>query len=219
MGINIWGNLYRITYECFKKLIVREGTCNKFILSSFDHYQIDTNCSPFVKVLETKLNIHGGARFGKIKSTSQKKCRQWTFSWISLAFWTNISSKEKWKRLLTYAYSIGKPNSWQTDNQGDRKWWRKKKNIPRPINFDKYRKNSAINGVFTNSRSNICQKISLKFLILRCEWKLILIMFHSCLSLQIRTWKNIEIKKNRSCFDVSRWRLGSLHHEMKIYMN
>lgn len=45
----------------------------------------------------------------------------------------------------------------------------KKKNIPRPINFDKYRKNSAINGVFTNSRSNICQKISLKFLILRCE--------------------------------------------------
>lgn len=127
MGINIWGNLYRITYECFKKLIVREGTCNKFILSSFDHYQIDTNCSPFVKVLETKLNIHGGARFGKIKSTGQKKCRQWTFSWISLAFWTNISSKEKWKRLLTYAYSIGKPNSWQTDNQGDRKWWRKKK--------------------------------------------------------------------------------------------
>lgn len=71
----------------------------------------------------------------------------------------------------------------------------KKKKIPRPINFDKYRKNSAINGVFTNSRSNICQKISLKFLILRCEWKLILIMFHSCLSLQIRTWKNIEIKK------------------------
>lgn len=119
------------------------------------------------------------------------------------------------KRLLTYAYSIGKPNSWQTDNQGDRKWWKKKK-IPRPINFDKYRKNSAINGVFTNSRSNICQKISLKFLILRCEWKLILIMFHSCLSLQIRTWKNIEIKKNRPYFDVSSWRLGSLHHEMKI---
>lgn len=92
----------------------------------------------------------------------------------------------------------------------------KKKKIPRPINFDKYRKNSAINGVFTNSRSNICQKISLKFLILRCEWKLILIMFHSCLSLQIRTWKNIEIKKNRPYFDVSSWRLGSLHHEMKI---
>lgn len=43
------------------------------------------------------------------------------------------------------------------------------KKIPRPINFDKYRKNSAINDVFTNSRSNICQKISLKFLILRCE--------------------------------------------------
>lgn len=33
------------------------------------------NCSPFVKVLETKLNIHGGARFGKIKSAGQKKCR------------------------------------------------------------------------------------------------------------------------------------------------
>lgn len=30
------------------------------------------------------------------------------------------------KRLFTYAYSTGKPNSWQTDNQGDRKWWKKK---------------------------------------------------------------------------------------------
>lgn len=117
------------------------------------------------------------------------------------------------KRLFTYAYSTGKPNSWQTDNQGDRKWWKKK--ILRPINFDKYRKNSAINDVFTNSRSNICQKISLKFLILRCEWKLILIMFHSCLSLQIRTWKKYRDKK-KSLFDVSCRRLSSLHHEMKI---
>lgn len=61
-----------MTYKYFKKLIVwEERIANLYFLRSI----IIMNCSPFVKVLETKLNIHGGARFGKIKSAGQKKCR------------------------------------------------------------------------------------------------------------------------------------------------
>lgn len=68
--------------------------------------------------------VHGSVKSSQpVKRNADGECVFVNFTGILNEY---IEQKDV-KRLLTYVYSIGKPNSWQTDNQRDRKWMEKEK--------------------------------------------------------------------------------------------